>query len=142
MTLVKAAHSVSGDFDSDAAGTVKAGTSLFVGDQIQKIAQLSANVTVDAETDTLTMVGKWQVSNDNSTWVDQPTSNNAAEVVLATGTSGSDAAVSKAVPAPPGVYGYPWARFVVVNGVTTGASADTYAISYNYRRLDGFSFTQ
>lgn len=128
------AQSVSGDFDSDAAGTDKAGATLLM--LLVKAGSLSSLVTVDAETNTLTMTARWQVSNDASTWVDVVVPNNPANVALATGTGGADAAVSRAIAAPEAVYGWRYARLVVQNGVATGATADTYAIGYCYDRAD------
>jgi hypothetical protein len=124
---------VTGDFDGDAAGTVAAGGSIDTG-RVAK-GTLSALVTVDAETNTLTMTGKWQASYDGTTWVDVVAPNNAANVALATGTAGADAAVTKAIAAPDAVFGWMFARFVIVSGVATGAATDTYSISYCYRML-------
>lgn len=129
------AHPVSGNFNGSTAGTTKGGAAVAMGDnQRQKVRALSALVAVDAETENLTLTGKWQVSNDNSTWVDVANgTQNAAGVELATGTDGADAAVTKAYDAPQAVYGWRYARFAIVNGVATGATTDTYAISYCYR---------
>lgn len=123
------------NFDTLVAGSVVGGTAVELGDNSrQKVRSLSALVTVDCETDTMTMTGKWQVSNDGSTWVDVSNgTQNAAGVVLATGTGGADASVSKAYPAPDAVYGWKKARFAITNGVVTGNAVDTYAISYCYR---------
>lgn len=120
----------SGNFDSDAAGTVNAGSTV----DVMRVARntLSALVTVDCETNTMTMTAKWQVSSDNSTWVDIVGNNNAANVTLATGTGSADASVTKAIAAPDAVYGWRYARLAIANGVATGASTDTYAIGYCY----------
>lgn len=96
------------------------------------MGSLSALVTVDAETDTLTITGRWQVSNDKSTYVDIVPSNNAANVIIATGTAGADAAVTKAICAPDQIFGYKYCRYVLTNGVATGAATDTYSIGYSY----------
>lgn len=135
MTMRYNAHALTGDFDTDAAGTVQGGNAVDIGDNArQKVRNLSALVTVDCETDTLTLAGKWQVSNDGSTWVDVTNgTQNAAAVVLATGTVGADAAVSRAYPAPDAVYGWRKARFALVTGGTTGAATDTFSIGYCYR---------
>lgn len=135
MTMRYNAHSSSGTLDTLASGSVVGGTAVDLGDNArQKVRSLSALVTVDAETSTLTMAAKWQVSNDGSTWVDVANgSQNAAAVVLATGTAGADASVSKAIPAPDAIYGWRKARIAIVTGGTTGAAEDTYALSYCYR---------
>lgn len=135
MTMRYNAHAATGNADTLVAGSVIAGNGVDLGDNSrQKVRSLSALVTVDCETNTLTMAGKWQVSNDGSTWVDVANgSQNAAAVVFATGTAGADASVSKVFPAPDSVYGWRKARFAIVTGVQTGAATDTYSIGYCYR---------
>ena len=96
---------------------------------------LSALFVVDAETDTITIAGQWQGSDDGSTWYDIAGSpNNAANVVLATGTGGADAAVTRAVPCPSQAHGFRFLRAVARVGATTGTANDTYSISYRYIR--------
>ena len=124
---------VSGNANTLVAGTVTPGNGLFMGNVAQKIAQLCAVVNVTAATSTLTWTGKWQISNDNATWIDVRQSNNAANVVLATGTAAATGDI--AIDAPYSVYGSRFARFVLVNGVATGAAGDLYAISYSFRQL-------
>lgn len=131
---INGAQLTSGNFDGQAAGTVAAGSAVFIGKIMH--GSLSALVNVDAETNTLTMTAKWQVSNDNSTWVDIVAPNNAANVALATGTGSADAAVTKAISAPDAAYGWQYARLAIVSGVATGAATDTYSMSYCYRRYD------
>ena len=135
MPMRYAAHAATGDLDTNAAGAVEGGTAVLMGDNArQKVRNLSALVTVDCETSTLTMTGLWQVSNDNSTWVTVTNGpQNAAGVVLATGTGGADASVTRCFQAPDAVYGWRYCRFAITNGVTTGAAVDTYSISYCYR---------
>lgn len=120
----------SGNLNSVVATTVTPGNTV----DTTRVARgsLSALVTVKAETDTLTITAKWQVSNDGSTWVDVALPNNAANVALATGTSAADAAVTRAIMAPDAVYGWHYTRVAIVNGVATGASTDTYSMSYCY----------
>jgi hypothetical protein len=135
MPLRYATHALAGNLDANTAGTVEGGTAVLMGDNArQKVRNLSALVVVDCETDTLTMTGVWQVSNDNSTWVTVTNGpQNAAGVLFATGTSGADAAITKCFQAPDAVYGWRWCRFAIVNLVATGATTDTYNISYCYR---------
>ena len=121
---------VTGDLNTFAAGTVTPG-SLLVMSEVER-GTLSATLVVDAETNTLTITGGWQASNDGTTWVDVYEGHNPARVALATGTGGADAEVTRCLTAPHGVYGFRYARAVVVNGVATGAAADTYSIQYNY----------
>lgn len=129
---------VSGNFNGSTDGTVKAGTQLDTGRVLP--GSLSAIVSVDCETNTMTMTAKWQVSKDGTTWVDMALANNAANVTLATGTGSADATVTKAIVAPDAVFGWEYARLVIVNGVATGATTDTYSIGYCYRDLDSATF--
>jgi len=100
---------------------------------------LSCLFVVDAETNTLTLTGKFQVSNDNSTWYDLAgDAQNPANVVLATGTAGADAAVSRVLPVPPAALSWRYIRAAVVNGVIQGESVDTYAFTWQYRPFIGF----
>jgi hypothetical protein len=135
MPLRTAVSASSGNFDTLIAGSVTGGSAIIMGDNFrQKVRGLSAKVVVLAETDTITIACKWQVSNDNSTWLDVANgTQNAAAVVLATGTAGADASVTKVFSAPDAAYGYKFARIALVNGVVTGAAVDTYSLSYNYR---------
>lgn len=135
MPLRYNAHSASGTADTLVITSVIGGTAVEMGDNArQKVRALSALVTVDAETSTFTFAGKWQGSNDGVTWVDITNGpQNAAGVVLATGTGGADAAVTRSYEAPCAVYGWRKARFALVTGGTTGAAVDTYTIGYNYR---------
>lgn len=124
-------HSSTGDVDSQTAGST-VGMSTVAMSRVRP-GTLSALYVVDAETNTITLAAKWQVSADGSTWNDVANApGNPAAVVLATGTGGADAAVTKAVPAPEAVSGWRFARASIVVGVTTGTSSDTYTVSYNY----------
>lgn len=136
MSLRYNAHVATGDANTLVAGSVIGGNAVDMGDNSrQKVRALSAIVTVDCETDTLTMTGKWQVSNDNgSTWIDVTNgTQNAAGVVFATGTGGADADVTRCFVAPDAVYGWKKCRFAIVTGVVTGNTVDTYSIGYCYR---------
>lgn len=124
----------SGDLNGVAAGGAASGASVLT--QNVTPGTLSAVFVVDAETNTLTQTARWQGSDDGSTWINIANApQNPAGVVLATGTAGADAAVTVAVPAPDGYSGFRFVRAQTVVGVTTGASADTYSISYRYVQL-------
>lgn len=123
---------VTGNFDGDAAGTVDGGTTIPMNSV--EPGSLSAEFTVDAETNTITLAGIWQISDDGSTWLTVSPENNAATVVLATGTAGADAAVTKVLSAPAACYGARFARAAVQTGVTTGTTSDTYSIKNRYAR--------
>jgi hypothetical protein len=129
-------HITTGTADAVAPAGQVDGASLFMGADVKKVKDLSALVTVDAETSTLTMTPKWQGSNDKSTWYDiVHGTNNAAAVAIATGTGGADASVVKVIPAPTAIEGWRWARCSIIIGVVTGTTSDTYSIAYNYNQL-------
>lgn len=120
-----------GTLDGVASGTT-VGIAKLDNKQIRP-GTLSAKYVVDAETSTLTMAALWQGSADGSTWVDFAYApNNPAAVVLATGTAGADATVTKVVPAPYAVAGFQFVRAAIVTGGTTGTTSDTYTVTYNY----------
>lgn len=128
----------SGDFTSaPVAGTTTAGTALSTSN-VQP-GTLSCLFTVLADTNTLTITGKFQVSADNSTWYNiAGDAQNPANVAIATGTGGADTAVSVVLPVPAGALGWKWIRPAVVNGVATGASIDTYSMTWYFRTMSGF----
>lgn len=101
---------------------------------------LTAYLDVVAKTNTMTLSAKWQVSHDNSTWVDvemdtaNAIANSDVARVLATGT-GSAVETKTVSPAPKAVYGWRWARVCVVVGVAdSGDASDAWAYNYNYVR--------
>lgn len=98
---------------------------------------LSVHVKVLGDTNTITLTGKWQVQlKDGATWVDcAGDAQNPANVALATGTAGADAAVEKVIPFPASCYAYRKARFVVVTGVGVGGGAgvdEVQKLDYSY----------
>lgn len=119
-----------GTLDTLVAGTRTAGATVPMG--TVKPGSLCAEILVDIETNTLTLYADWQVSDDASTWLVVAPANNAANVVIGTGTAGADAAIQKVIEAPPSVYSFRYARLAVRNEITTGAAADTYSILYHY----------
>lgn len=130
-----ATASTTGNFDSDAAGT----TDTFPTVQMNVVqpGTLVADLTVDIESASLTMALSWQVSMDNSSFTTVMASpNNAAAVVLGTGTGGADAAVARIAPAPDAVYSFPYARCALTTAGATGATTDTYDVKYRYLRAE------
>lgn len=121
---------VTGNLNTVVAGTSTAGTVLRT--ELAEPGCISCEFALLAETNTITLEGRWEVSDDNSTWVDMPLQNNAAVTVLGTGTAGADSTVTKALPAPLGASSYKYIRPVVVNRVVTGATADTYSMTLRY----------
>lgn len=96
------------------------------------IGTLSAKFYAQAKVNTMTIEAQWQVSNDATTWYNAQSSNNAASVVVVTGT-GSNVSDTVVVSAPPAVYGYAYARCSAVSRVASASdSNDQYNVSYNY----------
>jgi len=120
------------------AGTTTGGTALATADIAP--GTLSCLFVIDAETDTITITGKFQVSADNSTWYDLAgDAQNPANVTMATGTAGADATVNKVLPVPTEALGWKYVRAAIVNGVATGGAADTYAFTFYYRKYSAFA---
>lgn len=118
-------------------GTTTAGTAIATANI--EPGSLSCLFTLLAETNTLTLTGKFQVSQDNSTWYNLAgDAQNPANVLVATGTAGADAAVSVVLPVPLPAFGWKYVRAAVVNLVATGAAGDTYAFSFYGKRFSGF----
>lgn len=125
-------NSVSGNLDAVTTGTI---TGVGTGVAMAQVrpGTLSAKFVVDIETSTFTMAAAWQVSDDGTTWVNLcHASQNPAGVILGTGTGGADASITRVVPAPDAASGHRFVRAAIVAGVTTGATVDTYTVSYHY----------
>lgn len=119
------------------AGTTTAGTALATASV--EPGSLSCLFAVLAETNTLTITGKFQVSADNSTWYNLAgDAQNPANVLIATGTAGADTVTNVVLPVPPSAVGWSYVRPAIVNGVATGAAGDTYAFTFRFRRVSGF----
>ncbi len=123
-----------GTADTLATASVVAGTALLTN--IIAIGTLSAKLSLLAQTDTFTWTVKWQVSKDNSTWIDITVPQNPANVTYQTGTAGTEAAVARVIEAPLGIHGWAYCRVALVTGGTTGAAIDTYSISYCYVKAE------
>ena len=85
---------------------------------------LSAKVYAKATVSTLTITGKWQASSDGTNWYDVYAANNAALVVIVTGT-GSAVSATRQFEAPSGIYGAAIGRVVVVSRGASGTGART-----------------
>jgi hypothetical protein len=129
-------QAITGNLNGVTAGTATPGP--VVSTNLIEPDTVSCEFTILAETNTLTIEGRWQVSDDNSTWVDMPLQNNAAVVVIGTGTAGADSAVTLALQAPYACVGYRYVRPVVVNRVATGATGDTYSMTVRYQKRRNF----
>lgn len=95
---------------------------------------LSAKVILRITANTLTITGKWQVSVNGTDWLNATGPNNAANVVLATGT-GTIATTTLVVSAHDACYGHLYSRYVLTSGTASGGGAgvDEVAVSYSYR---------
>lgn len=118
-----------------AAPQTVAGNTLLV--ENVKVGTLAANILAKATTNTLTITGKWQVSDDNSTWRDAYLPNRPANVVIVTGT-GSAVTDNISVAAPDGCYSHRYTRFIALSGVASGGGAgtDEATISYSFQKWD------
>jgi len=125
-----------GNLDSIAAGGSVGGT-VYPTNEIA-VDTLSCEFTVKADTNTLTISAHWQVSHDNSTWVDIKPSNGAAYVALVTGTGMAGTPVTVTLQGPSGALGWEYVRPAVKVGVTTGTTNDTYSMQVCYRKFNGF----
>ncbi len=130
QSRLRAPAAITGNIDGVSAGTVtRVATQL-----MRKVAvgTLSADITLDAETNTLTMTPVWEVSTDGNTYTRLVQPNGAAEVAMATGTGGADASVSRVVSAPSGAYGYRYVALSILSGVVAGNAVDTYSVAMRY----------
>jgi hypothetical protein len=127
----------SGTLDTVVVGTTTGGTAISTSDM--QMGTVSCLFVVEAETDTVTITGKFQVSDDNSTWYDLAgDAQNPANVVMATGTGGADAVISRVLPMPSAAMGWKYVRAATVIAGATGAAIDTYAFTWKYRKFSGF----
>ena len=131
-----------GTLSGVSSATYVAGNTLLVGltenvhENTPYPGTLGAYVEATCATANITVKGVWQVSDDNSTWVDcAPTPNNAAAVAIATGTA---AKVTLAIPAPGEVHGYNFARLSLLTGATGGTTGDVYKIGYSFAKWGGY----
>ncbi len=120
------------------AGTTTGGTAIATANI--EPGSMSCLFTLLADTNTLTLTGKFMVSDDNSTWYDLAgDAQNPANVVIATGTAAApDTAVTRVLPVPVQATGWKYVRAAIVNGVATGAAIDTYSFSFRVKRFSGF----
>lgn len=127
----KIAPAGSGNLNGVTAGTTTPGTALSTS--VVHEGGLECLFTVLAETNTLTITGKFQVSVDGVTWRDiAGDAQNPANVVMATGTASADPTVNMVLPVPSGTVGWQFIRPAIVSAGTTGAAADTFAFEWHY----------
>lgn len=108
-----------------AAATVVTGNSISMASITP--GTLSALVTLTVETNTVTLIPSWQVSNDGSTWVTVQGSNGTTR----TGTA-SPVVTSEVLALKDSIV-WRYARVAVTVGVTTAVNTkEFYAVSYTY----------
>lgn len=128
MTVRRTAENVaSGSFALGPLGAAKNMTALET--KYVTGGTLSARVYWSVYTNTMTITGKWQGSDDGgTTFRDIVSGQNPAHVVLQTSTGTG----AKYIEAPQCINGLTHVRFSLVSGVASGTSGDTYSMKYNY----------
>jgi hypothetical protein len=100
--------------------------------QTIKDGSLVAVALASATTNTLTISGIWQVSDDNSTWINVVPQNNAARVAQVTGT-GVAVTSTVAYEAPTAITSFKYVRFALASGVgVADGAADGGTIGYRW----------
>ena len=96
---------------------------------------LAAKVAVALTATGLTATANWQVQDDDGTWINAVSSNNAAAVSFGTGAGATGPMIRRYISAPEGVIA--GNRFCRVQVVTAGAqpsgTLDFASIAYEYR---------
>ena len=130
---VKASQTTIVALNTVVAGTTAGGPALSVAGTDPENGSIVANVSVASTTSTITILPKWQVSQDNVTWTNLKLMNTPAEVTVAAAGSGSLVTTTYAQTCPINPP-YPYVRLAVVTGAATGGAGDNVTISYNYRK--------
>lgn len=126
------AIAASTNFPSGAAPQVLNG--IAVDMEMVEPRTLSAEVTLTAQTTSITTFAKWQVCNTTGgTWRDFVAANNPADVAIATGTGGVDTAVTKVIGAPNGIESWKFARVQLYTGAQSATTGDLGSATYSYR---------
>lgn len=131
--LVRDGQSTAITLDGITAGNDNLLSPVLLMNRVRASTGLSAQVTITADTATMTVTPVWQGSDDNSTFFDLHQPNNAAFVIQATGTVAANARI---ISAPPGALAVRFLRLVYRVGVATGGAADVGNIGYNYQKDD------
>jgi hypothetical protein len=121
------------DLDGVVADTVTGGLSLPIHEVF--LGTLCGQVTLTANTATLTLEVFWQGSDDGIAWQNVELPNSPAVVPWVTGT-GSDVTKTAGLSPPIGIYAWTYARLAVVNRVATGTTADKYRLGYKFLNDD------
>jgi hypothetical protein len=99
---------------------------------------LSAKMALSCKTSSITQTPSWQVSSDNSTWINVKGINNPAGVATAAGT-GTQVVTTIVLIGDVALSGWRYARAVTTTAAATGdgsTSGDAYTISYSWVQAD------
>ncbi len=135
--LVKAGQSTIVPLLNVTTGLTTGGPTLALAAANAEPDSIVANVSVGSTTTNITIQTKWQVSNDNVTFLDLKTMNAPLGVAVVAAGTGSlvTTAYAHALCVNPG---YPYVRLAILSAAATGAAGDNVTISYNYiKRSDG-----
>jgi len=91
---------------------------------------VSATVALTADTATLTLTPRWEVSADAATWTLASVANSAAYVLQA--DQAGDASNTRVMAAPNSVYSQRFARVSILLGNAGGGAADLANVGYNF----------
>ncbi len=137
----------SGTTNGNPQGTmIGAATIDLNGNKSPDVGTLAAKVVVTAVTSSMTLAIRWQVSSDNSAWIDVllPGSDVVAALTDLVIATGDGVGVSKTVvaSAPRSVYGSRYSRIALIIGGADSANAgDVYSVSYAFKnRAQDFEF--
>jgi len=98
---------------------------------------LSAKIVMAVKTSSMTMTPSWQVSEDNSTWVNAKGFNNPAYVATAAGT-GSTVTTTIQLMGDMALSGHRYVRAIVTTASgTADGVADAYSCSYSWIQNEG-----
>jgi hypothetical protein len=124
---------VSGNLNGVVAATATPGPVVELTNSIVP-GSLSFLFDVTPDTNTITIEGGLEVSDDAATWFSMPVQNNVAQTVFGTGTAGADTAIKRVMPVPLAAWGWRYVRPTVINRVVTGGTIDLFAMTGRYRR--------
>lgn len=100
------------------------------------VGTLSAKVVMGVKTSSMTSTPSWQVSTDNSTWLNVKSLSHATQVATAGGT-GSTVTTTVVLAGDAVLNGWRFARCIVTTAAgTADGVADSYAINYSWLQAE------
>jgi len=114
------------------------GSTLFIGEQDQKVSALAAQIVATLTMTNATLKAQWQGSNDNSTFTDLAHSpENPVGIAFLTCIAGAGTSATIGVEAPASVFAYKYARCDLIwTSTTAGTTNDVATFGYNVRGED------